>query len=360
MTDKRMARAKVLLVGDYPPPYGGVSVQVWVLRRRLSAMPGVVCRVLDIGKARHERRAECIPVRNPVDFIGKLLAHAAQQYVIHLHTNGHNVKSWLVSIACAIAGMLNGRKTVVSIGSGQAPDFVRDAGGLLRALIRATLALMGGIICRNEGARAAIIGLGIRPAKIMILPGFYGLSGDEAGAVPGEVEEFLRSHSPVLAAMGSSGPEYGIPLVVEAASHLRLRYPRLGLLLIGSAAVDASALDVALLVTGELPHDVALGVMRRIDVFIRPTYFDGDASSVREGLALGVGVVASDTGFRPEGVILFRRGDAGDLAEKIGRALGSGVSPTAGSRPVEGGSSEQLLDLYGRVAKRPRFAGGPA
>jgi glycogen synthase len=118
---------KVLLVGDYPPPYGGVSVQISVLQRRLSAMSGVVCRVLDIGESRRQRRPECLPAPNPMVFAGQLLRHAAGQYVIHLHPSGHNPKSWVASSACAASGILNGRKTVVSIGSGSAPDFAERA-----------------------------------------------------------------------------------------------------------------------------------------------------------------------------------------------------------------------------------------
>ena len=355
-----MRRTKVLLVGDYPPPYGGVSVQIEVLRRRFTATPGVTCRVLDIGEARQARRPECLPVRNPVDFAGKLFFHAAAQYVIHLHTNGHNVKSWVVSSICAAAGMLNGRKTVVSIGSGSASDFVQNAGWPLRMLIRATLSLTGAVICRNERTRTAMIGLGIPATKVMVRPGFYGVSADETTEVPGPIEQFLRRHSPVLAAMGSSAREYGIPLAVEAATRLRAGYPALGLLLIGRATHDAPDLDGDLMVTGELPHDVALSIMRQVSVFIRPTYFDGDASSVREALALGVAVVASDTDFRPDGVILFRKGDASDLAERIAGALRSGPRPVSADRPVRASSPDQLLDLYGQVPRQPRFAGGPA
>jgi hypothetical protein len=42
---------KILLVGPYPPPHGGVSVHVWGIHRRLTEA-GVPCRVLDTGHAR--------------------------------------------------------------------------------------------------------------------------------------------------------------------------------------------------------------------------------------------------------------------------------------------------------------------
>src|SRR5262249_8734620 len=242
---------------------------------------------------------ECLPAPNPIVFAGQLLRHAAGQYVIHLHTSGHNPKSWVASGACATSGILNGRKTVVSIGSGSAPDFAERAGTAMRTLIRATLGLMGAVICRNERTRGKLIDLGVAPAKISVLPGFYGVAGDDRGEIPGHIQGFLDRHSPVLAAMGSTEPEYGLPLVVEAATNLRARQPGLGLLLVGrvtsSLAGDVAGGNGNLMATGQLPHDVVLSIMRQVNVVVRATYFDGDASSVREALALGVTTVASDT-----------------------------------------------------------------
>jgi glycosyltransferase involved in cell wall biosynthesis len=43
--------------------------------------------------------------------------------------------------------------------------------------------------------------------------------------------------------------------------------------------------------------------MAQCSVFVRPTYFDGDAASVREALALGVPVVASDVGGTKDAVV---------------------------------------------------------
>src|SRR3989441_12542643 len=146
----------------------------------------------------------------------------------------------------------------------------------------------------------ATAALGVPAGKIVVLSGFYGLGPTETTTVPPPVEEFLNAHSPVIGAVASIGPEYGLPLVAEAAARLRSAYPRLGLLLMGPAGFARAQLDGSLLVAGQLPHDTALAVMRRLSVFVRPTYFDGDASSVREALALGVPVVASDTDFRPE------------------------------------------------------------
>ncbi len=344
---------RVLIVGDYPPPYGGSSVQVSVLHRLLSATPGFTARVLDVGTTRHRRRPECLPARNPFEFAGRLLAHAGRQYLLHLHTNGHNVKSWLVTLACAAAGLLNRRRTVVSIGSGLAPDFIEQASGPTRFLIKVALHLIGAVICRNERTRTILVRLGIADGKVAIVPGFYGVMTFDRPRIPWQIEEFLDSHAPVLAAIASSGPEYGIPVFLEAARRLRSEHPRLGVLLIGPAPFDGEQWDGDLLAGGELPHDVVLAIMPKVTVFVRPTYFDGDASSVREALALGVRVVASDTDFRPAGVTLFRRGDAADLTGTIAHVLRNGCRTRGDSLPAEPGAFERLLTVYGQFRTAP-------
>src|SRR6185503_11969747 len=58
-------------------------------------------------------------------------------------------------------------------------------------------------------------------------------------------------------------------------------------------------------------------LMARSAVFVRPTFRDGDSISVREAVSLGVPVVASNVGSRPDGVALFEAGDISGLVEQI-------------------------------------------
>ena len=56
---------------------------------------------------------------------------------------------------------------------------------------------------------------------------------------------------------------------------------------------------------------------QKSDVFVRPTFMDGDAISVREAGTLGVPVVASNVGTRPEGTVLFEVGNKSQLVKQI-------------------------------------------
>jgi len=69
-------------------------------------------------------------------------------------------------------------------------------------------------------------------------------------------------------------------------------------------------------------------VISKANLFVRPTITDGDALSVREALYFGVPCICSDCTIRPDGVVLFKTGDAADLAQKIVATLKSAHSHT--------------------------------
>jgi len=330
---------RILLVGDYPPPYGGLSVQIASLSRRLAARGDTEVAVLDIGVRRRERRPGCLPARGPISFATTIAAHARRGFTPHLHTNGHNPRSWIVTAGCAAAAAIGGRRTIISLGSGGMPAFLEAAAGGIRALARSSLAAARTVIVRNPRARAALLALGVAPAKIVILPGFYGVGPEEIGQLPDDIARFRRVHDPLVGAISTVGPEYGIALLVDAAARLRARRPRLGVVLVGPDRLDDGC-PPWVLAAGEHDRRELLAVVQALDVFVRPTYLDGDASSVREALALGVRVVASDTDFRPDGVWRFPRGDADALVATLEAALAQ--RPTR----VESTALPALLAIY--------------
>ena len=337
---------RILLVGDYPPPYGGLSVQMAALRARLAALPDTDVRVLDIGERRRERRADCTGVRTPLGFAARVLLHARDGDTVHLHTNGHNVKSWIAALVCAGAGTVAGRRAVISLGSGHMPSFLASVRGPVRAVARAAIRLAGALIVRNELGRDAVVRLGAAPGKVRILPGFYGVSEGEIGHASPTLARFRRTHDPLVGMVATPGAVYGLALLIDAAARLRADHPDLGVVLLGPDRLEEGAPSFVLPL-GELDRPALLASMRDLDVFVRPTYYDGDASSVREALALGVRAVASETGFRPEGVTLFPVGDVDALAMAIETSLRSApVVRVSTSLP-------ELLAVYADVAGSP-------
>jgi glycosyltransferase involved in cell wall biosynthesis len=81
------------------------------------------------------------------------------------------------------------------------------------------------------------------------------------------------------------------------------------------------------------------------DVFVRPTLEDGDSTSVREALSLGVPVVASRIGTRPAGAILFQPGNVGEMLSKVELAL----AIERGAEAPAAGCMDRLMEIYRQV-----------
>ena len=324
---------KVLLIGDYPPPYGGISVHVQQLALFLR-QHGAECAVLDIEPGSAPKTG-AIRVTGALGFLLALVRFSRSGFVSHIHTNGHNFKSWLAIAVTAWVGFFFGRRNIATLHSGLMPDYAAGGGFGRKWMIRAALWPLGGVIAVNQKIERALLDLKVAPPRIFVLPAFA--LGPRAAALPGWFDDYRERFSPLIASAVYLEKEYGTDLLVEACVTLRGRYPDLGCLIMGSGGEEtavrsriqrAGGADFLFLL-GNVPHDLCLSIMERSDLFVRPTLFDGDAISVREALALGVPTVASDVGYRPPGTRLFKPGDLADLIDQIDRALQEKRTPAS-------------------------------
>jgi glycosyltransferase involved in cell wall biosynthesis len=89
--------------------------------------------------------------------------------------------------------------------------------------------------------------------------------------------------------------------------------------------------------------------MRQANALLRTTLFDGDSISVREALYLGVPVIASDNGMRPEGCVLIPPSDGTALLRAVEETVRhrSNVPPPSFRSGVE--NLELILQIYRRL-----------
>jgi glycosyltransferase involved in cell wall biosynthesis len=318
-----------------------VAIHVAALWQALSAR-GVDVSVIDIGEG-HHAEAHVRRARAPLPYVAALARCAAEGRLVHVHTNGANVKSWLVALAAGRARAPGRARGVLTLHSGSAPAFLR-ARRAHRALAAAACAGFGRIVAVNLEIAAALGRAGVARARVEVLPA-YTPSMVEPREPPPQLAAFRAAHAPVLAAYVGPGPVYGADVLLEALARLRVVLPGAGLVCFGARTEGFRG--PGLLGLGELPHRAALAVLEGSDAFVRPTRADGDAVSVREALALGARVVASDVVPRPEGCLTFRTGDAGDLAARLAQALDA---PRPGARAGEPDPVERLVAIYRELA----------
>lgn len=355
--EQRDVRLNIALIGPYPPPYGGIAMTVFDLQRSLNPHHNIC--VLNIGEGREKGSGDYIAIGGPFDFVTKLLHYARMGYTIHLETNGHNFKSWMSALLCATVGLLNDRRSIIAFGSGNMPAYLKQGGLLLRLIAKVVVALAGVIVCRNASMVNAIRSLGIGSVAVATIPGFMGLRGRKPALLPPPIQHFIAAHHPVIGIVGTIEPEYGVDLTLRVFQQVCKEYQRAGLVIIGvgdetkNNLTHLAGVQDRVFLTGPMESDVALAAMQQLNVFVRPTYFDGDSLSVREALALKIPVVASDTGLRPAEVVTFRVGDEADLLAKLQFALAhrEELVKRLGAKGAASDGLAPMIEIYRRMAK---------
>lgn len=315
--------ARVLIVGDWPPPLGGVSVHVRALRDA-AVKAGARATVLDISKGRNSAPG-VMPAGTEAGFAARLAGLCAAHDLVHVHTSGANPKSWVLTALVGATARLTRTRAVVTFHSGHGPRYLTTPARAFAA--RAALAAYDRVVCVNEEISRQLTRIGAAVDRHVVAPAF-GREGVEPGQPPKQFERWRKKHRRIVSAMLAPGRDYGAPELFEAFARLRRTLPDASLCVYGPGTDDESTRELAkrfgaspLLRLGQLERTTALGVIRDSDVFVRPTLVDGDAVSVREALALGVPVVATRVGTRPARVRLCEPGDVDGLAKALHAAL---------------------------------------
>jgi len=149
---------------------------------------------------------------------------------------------------------------------------------------------------------------------------------------PASLFEFIKSSKPLIVANASKllllgGKDlYGFDTSVELLSRLKEKYPEAKLLLALARFGDEEYFSILkkhvdFLGLGDsvyfLTGDKELWpLLKKADLFIRPTISDSFGISISEALWFGTPSVASDVCVRSEGTVLFRAGDREDFFKK--------------------------------------------
>ena len=176
--------------------------------------------------------------------------------------------------------------------------------------------------------------------------------------MPAGLKTFFDTHQPVLLTGAGLEPEYDLPIQFAALGEILAKYPNAGLVIAGSGSLESelrqsigrTSYASHILLYGDMPHDVTLLAMTKSNVILRTTLYDGDSIAIREALALGRPVIATDTGMRPEGVHLVPIGDLGALESAIEDCL---AEPHVSHRPppvhAQDNNIEAVLNIYDQL-----------
>ncbi len=338
---------RVLFLGAYPPPHGGVQTHLVALRDFL-VRQGISCEVINLTRY---RKRDGGGVFYPRSALGVLWLLLRRRYdVAHLQVGGNLSLRWLLlGLVCS---WIPGKKVVLTFHSGGYPSSPEGCAARPNGLKGIVLRRLDGLIGVNQELVDFFQRLGVRAKNIrLIVP--CAPAPEPAGALPKPLREFYDSHRPVIVSVSGLESEYDLPLQIRMLGDLRQVIPDAGLAIIGSGSIEAKLREEIaarpyrdhILLCGDVPHPVTLRAIADADVMIRTTLYDGDSISVREALHLGVPVIASETVFRPDGVILVPISDQGALHRAILETLQRRRVPQA-SPAVDDRNLQSVLEFY--------------
>jgi len=341
---------KVLQLGPYPPPNGGVQTHIAALVDFLR-QSGIECDVMNLTRFRRASANGIFYPSSSFAVLAHLLSHRYD--IIHLHIGGRIFLRQLgLAIACSALPQTH---CILTFHSGGYPSSEEGRSAHARSLRAFALRRFDRIIAVNSEIAAFFERLGVRRERIsLISPHSTPASVTNSADLPAVVEKFFHDHQPLLITVGLLESEYDLPLQIAAMKRVRQKWSNAGLLIAGSGSlhdalrqqIDSQPYAKHILLYGDLPHAATLQAITRADLMLRTTWYDGDALSVREALHFGLPVIATDNGMRPEGVRLIPPRDENALLAAIDGAL---AMPRPKSQAASASGNENLvsvLDLY--------------
>lgn len=350
---------RVILIGAYPPPYGGVSVHIQRLQDLL-LNSGFQCTVIDFSSS--IKNAENVTNARKIRSWQSIQTNSCG--IVHIHSSGINLKKivgfFLVSILCKIRR----NKMIMTFHSFR--DGHEHFNLLKKIMVKQfLLKFVSHCIVVSPLIKNKLLPLNVDFNRISVIPAFLPptIKQHDIDEIPQEMWDFIDDHKPVISANAfrisfhNNQDLYGIDMCIDLCVKLQDTYPRLGFIFFLSEIGDPDYFDrirQKIIEKGIADNFLFLTrscqfypVLMKSDLFVRPTNTDGDAISVREASYFKIPTVASDVVSRPESVILFKNRDINDFVLKAKDALCNSELRKKKLETMQGeGNFQKILDVY--------------
>jgi glycosyltransferase involved in cell wall biosynthesis len=346
---------KIVNVGIYPPPFGGVSNHIKRLHEFL-IKNGYDTLLLDTSGIKKEARN----LKNINRKLVLLDLFFKKKSVIHFH--GFDIKTLLLAALLSIR-----HKVILSPHNEWFFDQMNAYGKLIYGISAFLMNRLDILIVANNNSVGFAEKFMQNKKRIRLVPAFIPPVlipelENENLLKTRKQHKFLISTNAFKIDFYKGVDVYGLDLFVDAMNILCNKY-QLDLVLVfllpnignpeyfekmKNRIKEHGIEEKILFITTPLPESSSLWKIS--DVIIRATSTDGNSLTILEGLNLGIPVIASDCIERPHGTILFRNRDAGDMAEKIkDTLLNYEVSKKRVQKLNIINSAEEIIKIYNEL-----------
>lgn len=347
---------KVLIVGSYPPPYGGVTMHVKRLANLLSSSQYTV-EILDVinrNSVKKDKNLFIIPLN--LKYSISIIKSFISSKIVHIHTSGYG-KFWREAVLITLAKMTF-NKVIITIHGGSFPKYIYCKSLGNKFYIWYWLRFSNKVILVNQLQKDAIDKLfsSEKTNDLDIIPAFL---PENIGKQIHKKNINSQKDEYDILVMGNWMEVYGLDTFIHAIKILKDK----GINAKGNILIYIfSQPDIfyknkieTLIENLNLKNDLEFiketddmsFIYNKMDLFIRPTHADGDSISVREAVSYNLPVIASDVCKRPASVILFEDKNPASLAEKIEYVIKNyNEINIDNSEKKQQLFSEKILDIY--------------
>jgi glycosyltransferase involved in cell wall biosynthesis len=320
---------KILIIAPYPPPLGGVAIHIKRVKSKLEGQNNLV----EIYNTAIEHKSK---VESLTNLIKKLWS--SRPDIIYYHEPTESIQK--LAVVTGIKKFLKYKLTVIDHDCRSLYKFSKSKKAFFKSLVKKAdkIILIGDTTDRCY--RDNKITLGANSIESPFLPPDMGEEKTIVSLFPTCVHKFMEKHRPIITATAfvpalyDKKDLYGFDMCIELIQTLKKDYPDIGLLF-GICKIETDEQKKYFEIIKKRILDMNLQenfyffidknefwpIIKRSDLFVRPTRSDSFGISIQEALSVGTPAIASNVCLRPEGTVLFSSGDIDSLVEKTREIL---------------------------------------
>lgn len=356
---------KVILIGSYPPPYGGISIHMQRLYKKLMRN-GINTEIYSLNKIKKENeRIKYFNLKK--DFIK--LIFLKKDNIIHFHGSSFKARILLATISYIFR-----RKVIMTVHGVSLEEEYKSLNPIGKAVYKFFLNKISYLIVVNPQIKEWCIKNNILKKKIKVIPSYINpiIAEQDYKKIDKKVWKFIeerrKEKNLLITANGNirfynDEDLYGVDLLIELMKELREKKYKVSLIfaLLGyEQQSDKERIYFKNLLNRikeyglekfiyfyKVKNTEYYPILERCDIFIRPTNTDGDAISLREGIYFKKICIASDVVVRPDEIILFKNRNIKELLLQVENVIKNYKIEKKRLDNIEVGEYfDEMLELY--------------
>jgi glycosyltransferase involved in cell wall biosynthesis len=311
---------KIIIIGPHPPPFGGVVAHIKRTKAKLERQNNIV-HIFDATKEKQS-------------FFKKLLSYKPD--VVIVHEPSLSRKRLLTTTL--LKKVFRYKIISVEHNCRILYNYSKFNKKLFQKLIKSVDSIV--VIGKNTETcyfdNKAIKINSIISVESPYLPPNFSEEEEILKKHPQHIHDFIHAHSPLITANAfapsliNGEDMYGFDMCVELIRNLKKTYPNIGLLfgicIMGTKEQQKHLKKIVSTVKSlKLENSFCFftgtqefwPLIKKSDLFVRPTLSDTFGLSVQEAIDVGVPCVASDVCIRPKGTILFCKKNQAELLSTV-------------------------------------------